>query len=56
MSLEEKYGFIDWNQLSMDDLADFLEEKYRFHSTGTAFAVMRMIEFYHENKSESTEN
>ena len=43
-------GFIDWNELSLDNYADFLEEKYKFSSSGEAKAIYELIKFYRENK------
>jgi hypothetical protein len=43
-------GFVDWNTFSMDELADYLENKWAIHSSGEAFAIMRMVDFYRENK------
>lgn len=46
----KKTGFMDWNQLSLDQLADYLENKWRFNSSGDALAIHKLIEFYRENK------
>lgn len=43
-------GWVDWNTLEMDQLVDHLRNEFQFHSTGTAFAVMKLIGFYEENK------
>ena len=45
-----KIGWMDWNDYSMDELADYLEEKWRFSSSGEALAIYKMVEFYRENK------
>lgn len=42
--------FADWNKFNMDELADYLENKWAIHSSGEAFAIMRMVDFYRENK------
>lgn len=42
--------FIDWNTLEMDELVRHLENKFMFDSSGTAFAVFKLIRFYKENK------
>jgi len=46
----EELGFIDWNQYPIDYLADYLEEKWMFQSSGEAYAINKLIEFYRENK------
>ena len=43
-------GFMDWNKLSLDQHADYLEEKYRFSSKGEALSIYKLIEFYRQNK------
>lgn len=43
-------GWLDWNQLSLDDYCDFLEHKHLFSSTGEAKAIFELIKFYRENK------
>lgn len=46
----KKSGMMDWNQLSLDQLADHLETKYRFSSSGDALAIHKLVEFYRQNK------
>ena len=48
--LDSGVVFVDWNKFSMDELADYLEKKYMFLSSGEALAVMKMVDFYRENK------
>jgi hypothetical protein len=43
--------FVDWNQYSLDDLADYMEKKYMFLSSGEALAVHKLVEFYKNNKN-----
>jgi hypothetical protein len=43
-------GWIDWNTLSMDELVEYLENKYMFSSSGDAYAINKLIEFYKENQ------
>lgn len=45
-------GFVDWNRYSMDQLANYLERKWEFHSSGEALAIMKMVKFYRENSKE----
>jgi hypothetical protein len=42
--------FVDWNQYSLDQLADYLNNKYMFLSSGEALAVHKLVEFYQKNK------
>ena len=50
-SMEEKeYKFVDWNQYSLDQLADYLRNKYMFQSSGEALAIYKLVEFYKKNK------
>ena len=46
----KKAGFMDWNTLEMDQLVEHLENEFMFSSSGTAFAVFKLIKFYKENK------
>ncbi len=43
-------GVVNMNEVSLDDLADMLYEKYQYQSMGDAFAIMKLIEFYRKNK------
>lgn len=42
--------FIDWNTLDMDALVEHLENKFLVDSSGTAFAVFKLIAFYKDHK------
>ncbi len=44
-------GWIDWNTLSLDQLADHLEKEFMFSSTGTAKAVNELVKFYRNRES-----
>ena len=46
----ETVGFVDWNKFSLDYLADYLDEKWWYQSSGEALAIHKMIAFYRENK------
>lgn len=46
-----RHGFIDWHKYSMDELADYLEDKWKFSSSGDAFAIYKMVKFYRDNKN-----
>lgn len=46
----KKTGFVDWNQYDLDYLANYLEDKWKFSSTGDAFAIFKLIEFYRTHK------
>jgi len=49
--LDSGVVFADWNKFSMDELADYLEHKWQFMSSGEALAIMKMVDFYRENKN-----
>ena len=40
--LKDGTVFADWNKFTMDELANYLEQKYMFLSSGEALAVMKM--------------
>jgi hypothetical protein len=48
--LDNGVVFADWNKFTMDELANYLEQKYMFLSSGEALAVMKMVDFYRKNK------
>jgi len=48
--LPELGDCVDMNQMSLDVLADTLYDKYKFQSTGDAYTICKLIEFYKENK------
>lgn len=41
-------GFTDWNEITLDELAKYLEEKYKYQSTGDAYAILRFVSYYRE--------
>lgn len=43
---------VDWNKKTLDELADYLENKWRFMSSGEAYSIMRMVEFYKKHKND----
>lgn len=43
-------GFVDWNQYSLDELADYLESRWTFLSSGEALAICKMVDFYRTHK------
>jgi len=49
--LKQNNVFTDWNKLSLDDLSDYLENKYRFNSSGEALAILKMVDFYRKHKN-----
>ena len=51
IKLDSGVIFADWNKYSMDELADYLEQKWKFMSSGEALAIMKMVDFYKENKN-----
>lgn len=40
----------EYTNPDIEECVKTLEEKYRFSSTGEAYAINRLIEFYKENK------
>jgi hypothetical protein len=51
IKISEDCTFVDWNKFSMDELADYLEYKWKFMSSGEAFAICKMIDFYRSHKN-----
>jgi hypothetical protein len=47
----EQSVFVDWNKFTLDELADYLEKKWKFSSSGEALAIMKLIDFYRQNKT-----
>jgi hypothetical protein len=45
-------GFVDWNDLSIEEYISHLEDKFRFDSSGTAKAVHELIQAYRELEKE----
>jgi len=43
-------GWIDWNTLSLDDMVEYLRDKYAFSSTGDAKCINHLIKFYDQHK------
>jgi hypothetical protein len=40
----------DWNTLSLDEMVEYLRQKYMFSSTGDAKCIYHLIEFYDKHK------
>lgn len=43
-------NWVDWNDYSLEQLVDYLRNKYRFSSSGEAHAVNKLIKFYEQKK------
>ena len=43
-------GWIDWNTLTLDQMVEHLENKYKFDSSGDSLCIYRLIEFYKKHK------
>lgn len=43
-------GWLDWNTLSLDQMVEYLKQKYRFSSSGDAKCIYHLIEFYDKHK------
>ncbi len=50
IKVSKEIQFVDWNKYSMDELADYLENKWQLMSSGEALAIIKMVEFYRKNK------
>lgn len=48
----KKHGFVDWNKLPMEALVAHLRQTFMYDSSGTAFAVFKLIDFYEQHKDE----
>lgn len=44
-------GWMDWNKLSLDQMVEYLKNKYMFSSSGDAKCIYHLIEFYEKNKT-----
>ena len=42
----KKTGFVDWNQYDLDYLVEYLENKWKYNSSGEALAIFKLIDFY----------
>jgi dihydrofolate reductase len=47
---------VDWNNFSLDELADYLEDKCMFNSSGEALAIFKMVDFYRKHKNIKNNN
>ena len=43
-------GWMDWNKLTLDEMVEYLRNKYRFSSSGDAKCIYHLIEFYDNHK------
>ena len=43
-------GWLDWNTLSLDQMAEHLRQKFMFSSSGDAKCIYHLIEFYDKHK------
>lgn len=48
--MKNENPMLDWNTLSLDEMVKYLEDKFKFDSSGTAKCVHHLIEFYKDNK------
>src|SRR3970040_770503 len=42
-------GWLDWNKLTLDQMVEYLRQKYMFSSSGDAKCINHLIEFYEKN-------
>lgn len=54
LSVDDKIPdfMMDWNELALDSMADYLENKWKFLSSGEALCIMKMIDFYKDHKDD----
>jgi len=43
-------GWLDWNTLSLDQMVEYLRQKYMIDSSGDAKCIYHLIEFYDKYK------
>ncbi len=43
-------GWLDWNTLSLDQMVEYLRNKYMYSSSGDAKCIYHLIEFYDKHK------
>lgn len=43
-------GWMDWNALSLEQMVEYLREKYKYDSSGDAKCIYSLIEFYDKHK------
>jgi hypothetical protein len=43
-------GWVDWNTLSIDQMVEYLRNKYMFSSSGDAKCIYHLIDFYEKHK------
>ena len=43
-------GWADWNELSLDEMVEYLKKKHMFSSTGESKCIYELIDFYEKNK------
>ena len=45
-------GWMDWNELTLDEMVEYLRNKYMFSSSGDAKCIYHLIEFYDNHKQQ----
>jgi dihydrofolate reductase len=53
---EQNNKLVDWNNFSLDELADYLEKKWMFNSSGEALAIFKLVDFYRKHKNIKNNN
>lgn len=48
-------GWFDWNKVPLEEMANILEKKYKFSSSGEAKCINELIRFYREHKEPEKE-
>lgn len=44
-------GWMDWNTLSLNEMVEYLRDKYCIHSSGDAKCIMSLIDYYDKYKN-----
>lgn len=51
--IELPIKMIDWNELTLDQMVNYLKEKHQFSSTGETKCILSLIDFYEKSKKSS---
>lgn len=55
MKIKDEEFMKDWNEMTLDEMVNYLREKYMFTSTSDAKCVHELIAFYDDKKSKKLE-
>ena len=43
-------GWLDWNTLTMEQIVQYLKNKYKYSSSGESLAIYKLIQYYKEHE------